>query len=66
MYVCVFNVKPVLRSKHCVQFLMKFGFFVCLYIPVLPSVPEIKGMYGAGWRSFLSELVWRSGKVLGW
>ena len=46
---------------------MKIGSVVCLYTPVSPSVPEMEGIYALGASYFcFCELVWPSGKALGW
>ena len=49
MCICLYlYVKPVSRSKDSVRFRIKIGSVVCLYTPVLPSVPEMEGINAAG------------------
>ena len=47
IYVC-FYVEPISRSKDYVQSLIKIGSVICLYAPVLQSVPEMEGIYATG------------------
>ena len=48
----VLYVEPVSRSKDYVLSRIKIGSVVCLYIPVFPSVPEMKGIYATGGSFF--------------
>ena len=67
--VCLY-VESVLRSEDYDQSLikkkLKIGSFVCLHTPVSLKVPEMEGIYATGDILFLNELMWPSGKVLGW
>ena len=44
----VLYVEPVSRSKDYVRSRIKIGSVVCLHTPVLPSVPEMEGIYATG------------------
>ena len=63
MCVCVcLYVEPVPISKDYVPPRIKIGSLVCLYTPVSPSVPEMKGMpLGA---SFFEDAAWWSLYIL--
>ena len=62
--MCVFVCFCVWASFEikglCIQFWTKTGSLLCLYIPVLLSVPEMEGIYATGGHPFLRLYLWWS------
>ena len=58
MCVCVrLYVEPVSRSKDYIRSQIKTGSVICLYTPVLPSMPETQGIYMPLGHPLLSAII---------